>query len=239
MKLQFLPLLQLQRDLYALPRGRGRVEEYLRTLRDPETGDLKLPLVAMNPMGKEHLAPFLDRLLDADAEGMGERAVMEAAVALPPVGGSFQAGFVVADDLHGGWTNRAATEFGQCFRLSALLKRGFITAALWTSEAYAPARLREEMLLAVHRAAFVLEHGEARTLAEALRQEAAAADRAKIVRVKASAAELAEAREVLAPYMQRTEEPILIAALYGDEAARDLGFQALGVRGRAAFSLAG
>lgn len=238
MDLTFLPLLQVQRDLYSLPRGRGRFEEYLRALRDPRTGDLKLPLVAMNPMGKEHLAPFLDRLLALDAEGIGARAVAEAQAALPALPGSLQAGFVVADDLRGGWTNRAASEFSQCFRPRALLQRGWITAALWTSETYDPPRLREEMLLALHRAAHVLEHGEARTLAQALRQEGAAARRAGVVRPRLAAAELGAVRAALAPFLERTEEPILIAALYGDDAARELGFQALGVRGRAGLSLA-
>jgi len=238
MELSFLPLLQIQRDLYAMPRGRGRFEEYLRTMVDGRSGDLRLPLVAMNPMGKEHLAPFLDDVLALDAEGIGARTVAAALPLLSSVPGSFQAGFVVADDRGGGWTNRAASEFSQSFRPRSLLKRGWITAALWTSESYAPDRLREELLLALHRAAFVLQHGEARTLEQALQQEATAARQAGIVRPPLPAAEQAATRAALAPHLQRSEEPILIAALYGDEAARALGFEALGVSGRAGLSLA-
>lgn len=51
MKLEFTPLLQVQRDLYRLPRGWERFRAYLQTLVDPETKDLQLPLSAMNPMG--------------------------------------------------------------------------------------------------------------------------------------------------------------------------------------------
>ena len=55
MKLSFLPLLHVQRDLYTMPRGMDRFREYIKTMTDPETGDLALPLVAMNPMGQEHV----------------------------------------------------------------------------------------------------------------------------------------------------------------------------------------
>ena len=66
MTLEYLPLLKVQRDLYDLPRGIERFREYIQTM----TGggdELKLPLVAMNPMGKGHLPPFLDHLLAIDA----------------------------------------------------------------------------------------------------------------------------------------------------------------------------
>jgi hypothetical protein len=36
MKLEFVPLLQVQRDLYRMPRGWERFREYLQTLFDPE-----------------------------------------------------------------------------------------------------------------------------------------------------------------------------------------------------------
>lgn len=51
MKLEFVPLLQVQRDLYRMPRGMERFRAYIQTMVDPETKDLQLPLVAMNPMG--------------------------------------------------------------------------------------------------------------------------------------------------------------------------------------------
>jgi hypothetical protein len=49
LRLEFVPLLQVQRDLYSLPRGWERFRAYLKTMVDPETKDLKLPLAAMNP----------------------------------------------------------------------------------------------------------------------------------------------------------------------------------------------
>ena len=55
MLFDYQPLLQVQRDLYAMPCGMARFREYLRTMIDSTKQDLKLPLVAMNPMGQEHL----------------------------------------------------------------------------------------------------------------------------------------------------------------------------------------
>ena len=52
MELEFVPLLGIQRDIYRLPRGRERFEAYLHTMVDSRTGDLALPLVDMNPMGR-------------------------------------------------------------------------------------------------------------------------------------------------------------------------------------------
>jgi hypothetical protein len=78
MNLTFLPLLQVQRDLYALPRGMERFREYIRTMTDPETGDLALPLVAMNPMGKDHIPALIDDYVALDAERIAADAMAEA-----------------------------------------------------------------------------------------------------------------------------------------------------------------
>ena len=75
MKLSFLPLLQLQRDLYVMPRGMERFREYIKTMTDPETGDLALPLVAMNPMGKDHIPALIDEYLALGAEKTAEAAI--------------------------------------------------------------------------------------------------------------------------------------------------------------------
>ena len=72
MKLSFLPLLQIQRDLYAMPRGMERFREYIKTMTDAETGDLALPLVAMNPMGKDHIPALIDDYIALGAERIAQ-----------------------------------------------------------------------------------------------------------------------------------------------------------------------
>ena len=72
MRLDYVPLLKVQRDLHDLPRGIGRFRQYLRTIQNSDGTGLDLPpLVIMNPMGKEHVAARLDALLALDADGIG------------------------------------------------------------------------------------------------------------------------------------------------------------------------
>src|SRR5258708_37606914 len=71
------PLLRIQRDLYDIPRGWDRFKRYLAMMTGG-TDDLVLPLQAMNPMGKAHVADALDRLLALEAEGIVAEAVAEA-----------------------------------------------------------------------------------------------------------------------------------------------------------------
>jgi hypothetical protein len=238
MKLTYLPLLQIQRDLYAMPRGFDRFREYLRTMVDDETGDLKLPLVAMNPMAKDHLLPYLDRLLALDADGAAARETAAAEATLRDVSGTFQLATVVSDDLMGGWTNRTASEFGYRFRGKAYHKRGWTTPLLWTSETPTLASIGEEVRTCIYRLAYIQQHGYAQTLGEMLAQEGYALARAGATTPMLDTEDLAYTREVLCEHRHATGEPTLIAALFGDEAARELGYTPLGLSPRAGFALA-
>jgi hypothetical protein len=243
MTLEYVPLLQVQRDLYNMPRGFERFQEYLRTMIDPDTGDLKLPLVAMNPMGKDHLPPFLDKLLEMDADGAAARATSEAQSVLAGEPGDYKVCLVVSDDLRGGWTNRYTTEFDYRFRPKAYYKRGGIAGILWTSETYTPEQVREEVQLCLFRAAYIQRHGYARTLGEMVTQESYAMSQTA-PRMAGSTGpaldsdDLAYTREVLASHLDKTGHPTVIAALYGDVAARQLGYPPLGLSPRAGLALA-
>ena len=124
----------MQRELYDLPRGLERFHEYLQTMMEPGTGDLKVPLVAMNPMGKDHLPPFLDHLLAIEADLVGAQALAEGSTALSEEPGEYRGCLVVSDDLKGGWTNRYAAEYGYRFEQRAYYRRGWIAGILWTSD---------------------------------------------------------------------------------------------------------
>ncbi|MGI8550714.1 MAG: hypothetical protein ACR2PL_07995 [Dehalococcoidia bacterium] len=108
MKLELVPLLQIEGDLHDIPRGRERFERYLRVMTGG-TDDMLLPLAFMNPMGKEHVAAALDSLLAIDAEAVAAQAIVEAARRLARVSGSLKVGLVIVDDLGGGWTDRYLT----------------------------------------------------------------------------------------------------------------------------------
>jgi hypothetical protein len=154
-ELELIPLLDIQRELYDMPPGARRFQVYLRALVDEDTGDLALPLVNMNPMGKDHVAALLDALRQFDAEDVADEATKAVAPAVQDVDGHYTVGLVVADDAHGGWTNRYCSEFSHRFEGRALTKCGWIVAQLWTGDTPSPALVREETATAIHRMAHI------------------------------------------------------------------------------------
>jgi hypothetical protein len=239
MNIDYVPLLPIQRDLYALPRGKTRFQKYLRTMCGPERGCLGLPpLVNMNPGGREHLATLLDDLLALDADGIAARSVAEAVPELTDEPGDFKAALVVADDLRGGWTNRYATECSVRFpdvgspaemRLPRWTSHVWITGILWSSEPAVERTVREAMLTAIYRTVYLQRHGGARTLRDRLAQEgwvmAMAGCRGPVL----DDDDIAYTREVLAPFLDATDMRTAIECLFGDAAGATLGFSPRGL----------
>ena len=238
MKLEFVPLLQVQRDLYRLPRGMERFRAYLKTMIDPETNDLKLPLSAMNPMAKDHAPALLDRYLAFDADGVSARAVAEAESRLSNVVGEFKVTLLIVDDAMGGWTNRYSSEMVARSGSKPLLKRGWITGALWTSETPSAQAAREEALTAIYRAAYIQQHGFAAALREIMAQEGYAMAMAGCSKPSLDDDEIEYTREVIAPNLDSKDYPIIITSLFGDVAAASLGYAPAGLGERAGFALA-
>jgi hypothetical protein len=238
MKLEFAPLLQVQRDLYRMPRGWERFRAYLQTLIDPETKDLKLPLSAMNPMGKDHVPALLDQYLAFDADGLAARAVAEAESRLSNVEGEFKVTLVIVDDAMGGWTNRYSNELTARSGSKPLHKRGWITGTLWTSETPSEQATREETLTAVYRAAHIQQHGFAATMREIMAQEGYAMAMAGCSNPSLDEDDLEYTRAVIAPNLDTKDYPIVITSLFGDVAAAALGYAPLGLSERAGFALA-
>ncbi len=207
--------------------------------------DLALPLSAFNPMAKEHVTRRLDDLLAADVEATLAATLAELApsirnrlAAVLPL----RVGLVVADDAAGGWTDRVLTDVQHRFESAPMLRRGFLVVLLWSGDPDVPGpalrrRVEVEVRAAVERAAFELEHGPAATLAERMAQEGAAARAAGAVPGfgdlpapdSLSPSQRREIAATLAPYRESTGTPIVVAALYGDDAAASVGYPPLGV----------
>ena len=240
MKLSFLPILQIQRDLYAMPRGMERFREYIRTMTDPETGDLALPLVAMNPMGKDHIPVLIDEYLALGAERIAGDAVEDVRRATASAVGEreYKAALVVSDDLKGGWTNRWASEFGHRIEGGALLKRGFITGILWTSEPASAASVREAILTSIYRAEYLQTHPAPKTLRAMLEQEGSAMARAGCASPALDADDLSYTRAAIEPHLDAHDRATVIPCLFGDAAATALGYPPQGLSERAGLALA-
>ena len=238
MKLEYLPLLNVQRDIYNIPRGADRFRAYLSTMIDPQTRDIKLPIVSMNPMGKDHIPALLDAYLSFDADRLAACAVSEAAQLVEQVPGEFRVALVISDDAMGGWTNRYFAEFSHRFNSEPYSRRGWLVGILWTSEKPSPEATREEVLTTVFRGAHIQQHGFARTLREMLTQEGYAMAMAACSPPPMEEEELAYTRDVIAPYLEATDRPTLMGCLYGDEVAVSLGYSPLGLSSRAGIWLA-
>jgi hypothetical protein len=246
MNLDYVPLLRVQRELQGIPRSMERFREYLRVMLN-EDGSLELPsLGIMNPMGKDHVTVLLDALLALDADGIAAQALAEAEVVLVNEPGDYKVALVIADDLLGGWTNRYATEFALRFpRGRALagpmprwLKHLWITGVLWSSEPTSARAVREAVLTAVYRTAYLQRHGSARTLSDMLEQEGSVMAQAGCTRPVLDADDIDYTREVLMPYLDVADMRTAIECLFGDAAGQTLGFTPRGLSPCAGLALA-
>lgn len=237
MELMLQPTLQVQCDLHAVPRGFERFRAYIAALVG-DGDDLELPLVSMNPMGKEHIALLLDTLLAFDAEQVAQAEIQAIAPTFAALPGRLALALVATDDVLGGWTNRYFSETSLRFDLGQLLKRNWAVVPIWSSEQWTPERIRAETRAAVYRSAYARRHGNARTLGERLRQEGLTMRFAGIAPPALDADDLAYSCEVLAHYADSSDYPTIIACLYGDEAAREVGYRALGLSPRAGYTVA-
>ena len=249
MKLDYVPLLRVMRELHSIPRGqppdfngKKRFQQYLRTIFDYDRKVVKLPLLlAMNPMGKDHVTALLDAYLAMDADGIGARVAAEVAARLADVPGDFKVGLVVCDDLMGGGSNRCDLEFA--FRiggahLSSLgsprerprwLKDWWLQGVLWSSEAPTERAVREAILTSAHRFAYTHRHGFARTLHEMLAQEGQVMAAAGCSGPTLDAEDIEYTREVLVPYLDADDMRTCIECMFGDAPARTLGFTPCGL----------
>jgi hypothetical protein len=237
MEIELVPMLRVERDLYDIPRGWARFRRYLEVVTGG-TQDMVLPLTLLNPMGKEHVAAALDALLGLDAEAVAAAAVDDARRRLAQVPGELRVGLVVADDVGGGWTNRYLTEATHRFDNEEEPKRGWAVALFWTSEAPTRERVRAEVLAAIYRTRYLQRHGLPRTLRQMMDQEGLAAVFAEIGPPALEPMELASIRAVIDPHRDSAHFPTVFACLYGDEAARAVGYPALGLPPRAGYALA-
>ncbi|HEU0185805.1 MAG TPA: hypothetical protein VFS27_10860 [Blastocatellia bacterium] len=192
----------------------------------------------MNPIGKAHVPARLDEYLAFDADGVAARAVAEAESRLSNVEGAFKVALVIADDAMGGWTNRYSSEFVARYGSKPILKRGWITGILWTSETPAAQSTREETLTAVYRAAYIQQHGFAVTLRGLMAQEGYAMATAGCAKPPLDDDEIEYTRAVIDPNLDSKDYPVIITSLFGDVAAASLGYAPSGLGERAGFALA-
>jgi hypothetical protein len=237
--LEYVPLLKIQRELLDIPRGRARFDAYLRTILNEARDDVRLvPLVAANPMAREHVADLLDAYLAIGADDEAARDVAGAAESVADVPGAYRIGLVVVDDLRGGWTNRWAVEYGHAFESESARDRGWLAGLLWSSEPASLRSAREAVLTSLHRAAERARHGPTRNLRERMAREGQVLAMAGCTSPTLDPDDLDYTRAVIAPLLDADDRRTCIECLYGDPAARSLGLTPRGLTARAGLALA-
>lgn len=239
MRLEYVPLLGMQRDLYRIPRSLDRFRAYTRMMGEDDGDDPRVaPLVALNPMAKAVVAELVEALIGMGAEELASEAVAEATVGLVDVAGDYKIGLVVADDAGGGWTNRYASEYAWASGSPVALRRGWLAGVLWSSEPASARAVREAVLLPLYRSAYIQRHGPARMLREFMGQEGYAMAAAGCGSPTLDAEDLEYTRDLLEPYLEEALPRTVIECLYGDDAGRTLGFSPRGLSHRAGLALA-
>jgi hypothetical protein len=239
MHIEHVELLQIERNLHDIPRGMERFGEYLKVMLNDEQDDVRfVPLLVMNPMGREHVVERLDQLIALGADQIAAEAVREVEGQFSDLEGDYKHGLVICDDVRGGWTNRYTTDAGLRFGVGAKgsQRGGWITTLLWASEPPEGKRIREEVLSTIYRILYAAKHGTPKTLRQMVRQEGSAALFAG-KQPHLDEEDLEYSRYVLAPYLDSDSYPVCIAAMYGDEAARTLGYPPLGLSAGAGFAV--
>ncbi|MEM1308265.1 MAG: hypothetical protein AAGF98_01975 [Cyanobacteria bacterium P01_H01_bin.153] len=239
MKIKFVPLLQLQHNLYSISNVQERFQTYLETMLNTDASDVEfLPMMLMNPMGKAHGPEVLDTLLAMDADAIASLAISDVLNQFNDVNKTLNLGLVVADDQRGGWTNRYTTEFSIRFELQNHLKRGWLAVILWTSEVSSAEKVREETLITMHRVAYIQRYGFALTLEEMLNQEGYAMAMSGCRQPALDEDEIAYTSKVISPYLAAQDYPTIMTCLFGDQAAHSLGYKPYGLSERAGLALA-
>ncbi len=237
MKVTYLPVLGVLRELHQQPRNVQRFRNYIASMTSG-TDDVVLPIGVANPMAREHALARLDELLLIGADEIGAQSAKAAEVRLERIETvEIKASIVLADDVGGGWTNRYTTEAMLRFPGRGALKRPFASALVWTSESPTDEQLRQEVLAAIYRVAYQQRHGLVETLAERLEQEGLAAVFSGYQPTLAND-DIEGARAIIHALGDDPPYPAVFAALYGDAAAEELGYAPLGLPPRAGFAVA-
>jgi len=244
MNLDYTPLLPAQRAIQGMPRTMERFQKYLDVMLKRDRTGVELPLVLMNPMGKDHVTSLLDELLAMNADGIAARAAAEVAEEYPEIEGDFKVAVMVVDDLLGGWTNRYATEMNLRFQPKPKngkprwLKDAWIYGVLWSSEPASERLVREAMRMAIHRFGYWQRHGHAKTLRQMMAQEGEVIARAGCRGPTLDDDDLEYTREVLQPFLDSEDTRMALECLFGDAASRTLGFTPQGLSPWAGLALA-
>jgi hypothetical protein len=234
-----IPLLAHVRPLFDVPRiPAQRMTQYLQLMGAHADGVALPPLNFYNPMGKPHVAAYIDALMALDIDHVAEHWLQDPAVTHLPLPRTFQHGFAVVDDVAGGWTERSAVEMTIRSTDTYGPAHGWLTTVLFVSDPVDLNVVHQRLKATVARAAWPLPRHRQATLAELLAHERTVCSFAGSC-YTLDADDLAYTHAVLSDYRDATAYHVHVAALFGDRIARANGFPPMGLSNWAGIALAG
>ena len=244
MNVSLTPVLEDLRGLYAITDRFERFDAYA-ALGSGKTRGEPLPIGTFSPMGERQTA-YLDQLIAVNAEGLAQTTADDVTRDFTALDERFRLMLVVADVPRNGWTQRHLTDADWRFTLkNDALPKGvaldgfdrWVSVLLWTDTEATETYVKREVRSALYRALHRRYSGPPATLAEMMQQEGRVLAYAGYT-PELDTDELAYSLEVIAPYLQKSDFPTCFAALYGDEAAKAAGYEALGLTANAGFQVA-
>jgi hypothetical protein len=221
--MKHIPLLEIVRDFYALPRDPSiRFPQY-RALIGTEATLTHPPLMHMNPMARAHINAYIQTLLDLDIDYAACTLVPTVAQALE-YSGSHLHGIGIADDVAGGWTSTADIEMKRRFALNTNAKSPWCSTVLLASEPPTHRSVTAEITGAIVRHHWQTQHGTPVRLREMLAQEQAVSCFVT-QHTKENAEEYEYTTQCINAYFDETAYPAIVAVLLGDTGAASLGYQ--------------
>ena len=232
MKFQLLPVADIMIALYQTPVSADRFTNYMKILQGNAPGDITMPVTFFNPMGKEHVLNRLKELKDLKAEEHMKTILAYINRTITSFSSKeITVSLALADDLGGGWTNRYTTDYDSKFNTNDLLKRNFCNPLFWVSEAYSEDLIKERTADYCYRVLYRSTASQPLTLEDHLEQELFVARHNPFRTSDSHMEELNKIDSFYKQHKQTTQYPTIFNFLYGDDASREIGHTAYGIKG--------
>lgn len=224
MQFRLIPIIDKMVEFYSVPPSIERFNKYLSILEGQTKGNLEVPIGSYNPMAKEHVRERLLELKQLRSEEIIEETLSHLSQQFkhnPEL--TFGVCLNLADDLHGGWTNRITTDYQSKFQINALVKRGFCTPHFWTGETFSTDLIISRTKEYVFHTLYFSDHGKPVTLNDHVQQ-------LDFVQLNLEGEPSSiSAKKSFEQYKYSEDYSVIFNFLYGDKAATDLGFESIGI----------
>ncbi len=230
MRFELLPTIDKMIELYSLPRTPERFQKYLQILQGNQDGNLEFPIQGFNPMAKGHVLERLQELKAIDAEAIMADTInsLNRYLDKKHLDKTFKVALNLADDLHGGWTNRFTTDYDSKFKISGLLSRGFCTPIFWSSETPNEMETVLKTSAYIYRTIYRLDHPTPETLKEHVAQESFVAQET-VKQYGCDNDDMKQLEHFFVEHADSTDFHLIFNFFYGDAASKSLEFPTFGL----------